>query len=119
MLLMKFTNSKKFWEIFDEIKISNDKKARENLPKRLIKPDGSLTQSSEEAMQTWVEHFKTLHNPSRVSLEDSKHIFSCEGTVNDKSDDIILNSPITTEEVHNAINSLEEHKAPGFRQSVS
>ena len=39
MLLMKLTNS-------------NDKKARENLPKRLIKPDGLLTQSSEEVMQT-------------------------------------------------------------------
>ena len=52
MLLMKLTNSKKFWKTFDEIKISNDKKARENLPKRVIKPDGLLTQSSEEAMQT-------------------------------------------------------------------
>lgn len=50
-----------------------------------------------------------------MSLEDSKLIFSCEGMVNDN---IILNSPITTEEVHNAINSLEEHKAPGL-DSVS
>ena len=77
---MKLTNSKK---TFNEIKISKDKKARENLPKRLIKPDGLLTQSSEEVMQTWVEHFKTLLNPSRVCLEDS-NISSCEGTINDK-----------------------------------
>ena len=49
-----------------------------------------------------------------MNLEDSTHILSCEGTVNDGSYDIILNSPITTEEVHNAINWSEEHKAPGL-----
>ena len=46
--------------------------------------------------------------------KELKRIFTCEGIVNDGSDDSILNSPITTQKGHiyNAINSLEEHNSP-------
>ena len=40
---MKVNNMKRFWKTVNIIKISNDKKASEDLPKRLIKSDGILT----------------------------------------------------------------------------
>ena len=37
LLLTKVTNTKKFWETFDKIRISNDKRARPKLPERMKK----------------------------------------------------------------------------------
>ena len=44
-------------------------------------------------------------------MPDHINILSCTIVVGDGSDEDTLNTPITAEEVHIAINSLEEHKA--------
>ena len=54
-----------------------------------MKLDGAQTQSSEETMQTWVEHFKTLLNPTQESLAQS---VGKSGSV--ASDSCDENSPI-------------------------
>ena len=61
------------------------------------------------------EHFKSLHNPTQVGLEQSVHIYDYpKENHNSNLEDDILNSPISIEEVYNATDSLDEHKPPGL-----
>ena len=73
------------------------------------KPDGSLTSSIDETLQSWTDHFDRLFNPPSVGpdLDQMNHSENCTHT------DKILNIPITTEEIHSALTQLDESKTPG------
>ena len=47
---MKITNTKKFWQVFDNISIANGKNEKLDLPQEMKKSDGSLTSSIVETL---------------------------------------------------------------------
>ena len=65
---MKTTNTKKFWQEFDNISIANDKNKELDLLQEMKKPDGSLTSSIDETLQSWTDHFDRLFNPLQLDL---------------------------------------------------
>ena len=115
MLYLKVSSTSKFWEAFNKISIADDRTIRKNLPENMLKPDSSLALNAAESIEVWVNHFKTILNPSQTGQGLGE--LSREGNPATSNSNYIgheiLSNPITFEEVEEAINSLNENKSPG------
>ena len=77
--------------------------------------DGNITSEPSELLSAWATHFQQLSESeipdSDPIKEDIQPLWSSSFT--EDSEDLILDVPITAEEVEDALSSLKRRKSPG------